>query len=137
MRDSGANDATKRIGRRRYLLAGAATVAALGGVAGCTGGEGGGDGDEDEEADPQQRVDDYLSNDETYDGSVEDLTGESAPTVAVGAAGNTGNFAFDPSALRVSTGTAVTWEWTGKGSSHNVVHEDGAFHAGCLVWRAV
>ena len=140
MRDPGATDATdatdatRRIGRRRYLLAGAATVAALGGVAGCTGG-GGGDGDENEngEVDPQQRVDDYLSNDETYDGSIEDLTGESAPTVAVGAAGNAGHFAFDPSAVRVSTGTTVTWEWTGEGSSHNVVHEDGAFESELVV----
>ena len=125
-------DATRRTGRRRYPLAGAVTVAALGGVAGCTdggGGGGGGDGDQNGDADPRQRVDDYLSNDGTYDGSIEDLTGESAPTAAVGAAGNAGDFVFNPSAVRVSTGTTVTWEWTGEGSSHDVAHEDGAFES--------
>jgi halocyanin-like protein len=116
--DSGA---TRHANRRRVLLAGAAAVGGLAAVAGCTGGGG------DDDRDPQQQVDDYLSNDDTYDGNIEDRTDESSPTVAVGAEGNGNNFAYAPSAIRVATGTTVTWEWTGLGSRHNVVHENGAF----------
>jgi halocyanin-like protein len=68
---------------------------------------------------------DGVSN---YDG-VQDETGNSEVTIAVGAAGNDGNFAFDPAAVRVDPGTTVVWEWTGKGGSHNVAAEDGAFQS--------
>jgi halocyanin-like protein len=50
-------------------------------------------------------------------------------TVTVGAQGNGGYLAFDPAAVRVSSGTTVTWEWTGQGGSHNVVAEDGSFES--------
>jgi halocyanin-like protein len=50
-------------------------------------------------------------------------------TVAVGASGNGGNFAFDPAAVRVSTGTTVVWEWTGQGAQHNVAAEGGGFES--------
>jgi halocyanin-like protein len=50
-------------------------------------------------------------------------------TVAVGAEGNGGNFAFDPAAIRVSSGTTVVWNWTGQGAQHNVVAEDGSFES--------
>ncbi|NHN61491.1 MULTISPECIES: halocyanin domain-containing protein [Halorussus] len=63
-----------------------------------------------------------------YDGVV-DETGESEVTVEVGAAGNNGNFAFGPAAVRVDPGTTVVWKWTGKGGSHNVVAEDGSFES--------
>jgi halocyanin-like protein len=33
----------------------------------------------------------------------------------------------------VSSGTTVTWEWTGEGGAHNVVHEDGDFDSGSAV----
>jgi halocyanin-like protein len=49
--------------------------------------------------------------------------------IAVGATGNGGNFGFDPVAVRVDPGTEVTWRWTGKGSSHNVVARDGTFES--------
>jgi halocyanin-like protein len=50
-------------------------------------------------------------------------------TVRVGTKANGGNFGFTPAAVRVDAGTAVGWEWTGKGGSHNVVDEDGAFES--------
>lgn len=64
-----------------------------------------------------------------YDG-VHDLTGQDSVTVAVGAAGNGGGYAFAPAAVRVSPGTTVVWEWTGNGGTHNVVNrEDGLFES--------
>jgi halocyanin-like protein len=62
-----------------------------------------------------------------YDGDAVDTTDDDNPTVDVGA-GN--GLAFDPAALRVSTGTTVTWEWTGEGGAHNVVAEDVDFESG-------
>ncbi|MFB6169249.1 MAG: halocyanin domain-containing protein [Haloferacaceae archaeon] len=108
--------------RRRALRTG--TIAIGGGmaaIAGCAGGES--QSAEGSEA----RFDGYLSNVSNYDGSVTDRTGRSEVTVEVGAEGNGGAFAFAPAAVRISTGTTVVWEWTGKGGSHNVVHEGDAF----------
>ncbi len=129
--------ATRRIGRRRYLLAGATAVTAL--TAGCSGGGGGGgDGGDGDDGGPDRgtvsvdsetasSIDDYLSNTSNYDGNVLDYTGESNPTVEVGVSGNGGNYAFGPAALAVSTGTTITWEWTGRGQQHNVVEEQGGY----------
>ena len=59
-----------------------------------------------------------------------DRTGQSSVEVAVGAAGNGGNFAFGPAAVKVSKGTKVVWEWNGKGGTHNVkATEGGGFDA--------
>lgn len=63
-----------------------------------------------------------------FDG-VTDETGSDEVTVAVGSEGNGGNYGFSPAAVRVSTGTTVVWEWTGQGSFHNVVAEDGSFES--------
>jgi len=65
---------------------------------------------------------------DNYDGVV-DETGSDAVTVMVGSEANGGNFGFDPVAVKVSSGTTVTWEWTGKGSTHNVVADDGSFES--------
>jgi halocyanin-like protein len=62
---------------------------------------------------------------EGVDGGIEDLRGEEAPTVQVGASGNGGNLAFAPAGIWVDPGTTVTWEWTGEGGDHNVVTTDG------------
>ena len=70
----------------------------------------------------------WFENVSNYEGVV-DLTGRSRVTIAVGATGNQGNFAFGPAAVRVDPGTTVVWKWTGKGSSHNVVAEDGSFES--------
>jgi halocyanin-like protein len=73
-------------------------------------------------------VEEFLSDASNYDSPV-DETGSDQVTVQVGAEGNDGNFAFEPAAVRVSSGTEVVWEWTGQGGGHNVVHEDGAFES--------
>lgn len=77
----------------------------------------------------QQQVSSWLSG-ANYDGSLEDLTGSNMPTVKVGAKSKNGYFAFEPAAIRISTGTKVTWQWTGKGGVHNVVAKSDAFTSG-------
>ncbi|PSP86716.1 halocyanin domain-containing protein [Halobacteriales archaeon QS_4_66_20] len=72
-------------------------------------------------------VDDYLSEASEYNGSLEDMTGEDEATVEVGAGSD--GLAFSPAAIQVDSGTTVTWEWTGEGGAHNVVHEDGEFES--------
>lgn len=62
-----------------------------------------------------------------------DLRGRSAVTVDVGVQGVNGFYYFGPAAIAVSPGTTVTWRWTGKGGTHNVVAETGAFDSGGLV----
>ncbi|WP_228546305.1 halocyanin domain-containing protein [Halegenticoccus tardaugens] len=83
-------------------LFGAAGLAA---IAGCTGGSRGNEGESDEPVDE---------------------TGESEVGVDVGA-GN--GYQFDPTSVRVSTGTTVVWEWTGRGGQHNVAARDGSFES--------
>ncbi|WP_237560357.1 halocyanin domain-containing protein [Halolamina sediminis] len=61
-----------------------------------------------------------------YDGVV-DRTGEDEVTVQVGSQANDGAFGFGPAAISVSSGTTVTWEWTGDGGSHDVQADDGSF----------
>jgi len=74
---------------------------------------------------------DDVSN---YDGTTVDRTADDGVTVAVGAEGNNGNFAYDPPAVRVTPGTTVQWDWTGEGSAHNVVSpEDGPLDSGDAV----
>jgi halocyanin-like protein len=103
--------------RRREVLLGAAAGTAL--LAGCGGG---GSGD--------ASFDGWLDGVSNFDGDVDDRTGESEVTVTVGAEGNNGNLAFAPAAVRVSTGTAVVWEWNGEGGRHNVhAMEGGSFQS--------
>lgn len=70
-------------------------------------------------------VTEWLSDVDNYDGTVTDRTGQNEVSVMTGTEGNGDNFAFDPAAIRVETGSTVTWEWTGKGGSHNVVADSG------------
>jgi len=105
--------------RRRYLAAvsGVAGVA----LAGCGGG-----GDvnrttyDADTVEAPSEVSDYVSASSNFDGSMVDLTGRDEAEVMVGVQGNRGYFAFGPPAIKVSTGTTVTWKWTGRGNSHNV-----------------
>jgi halocyanin-like protein len=102
--------------RRRTYLALAGTLP----LAGCLGG-GNGDGGERSE----DSYGDWFDGVGNYEGET-DLTGETAVTVSVG--GEDG-LAFEPPAIRVSVGTTVRWEWTGRGGLHNVVDEGGAFQS--------
>jgi len=102
---------------RRRFLRGTGAAIAVGVLAGCTGNGDGG-------SDAPQAIEDHLSNANNYDGSIEDMTGESDVTIDVGAGSN--GYAFDPAAVRISSGTTVTWEWTGKGSGHNVASVEGS-----------
>ncbi|NHN61511.1 halocyanin domain-containing protein [Halorussus sp. JP-T4] len=109
---------TRGYTRRQAIKAGAAATAAAGatGLAGPAAAQSGGD------------LSSWFEGVSNYDGIV-DETGQSEVTVEVGAAGNNGNFAFGPAAIRVDPGTTVVWEWTGKGGSHNVAAEDGSFES--------
>jgi len=68
----------------------------------------------------------WLSDTSNYDGTTADMRGNGSVTIDVGAAANSGAFGFAPPAVRVEPGTAITWEWTGDGGSHNVVAQSGA-----------
>lgn len=68
----------------------------------------------------------YLSEEGTWGGTTTDGTGLEQVSVDVGAEGNGQNFAYAPAALLVDPGTTVTWEWTGAGGAHNVVHDTDA-----------
>ena len=131
----GSHVMTDRTRRRTVLRSiGVATTAGL--LAGCSTDTGDGDGSGDggpSAVDPPSAVDDYLSGDpeaNNYDGDMMDYTDAGAPTVEVGAGEG---LAFGPAAVKVSTGTTVTWEWTGQGGDHNVVHQDEAFNSGSAV----
>lgn len=108
------------LSRRRYLAAlGAGAGVAL---AGCGGG-----GDvnrttyDASSVSAPKEVSDYVSDSSNFDGTMVDLTGRDDVEVMVGVRGNNNYYAFGPPAIKVSTGTNVTWEWTGRGSTHNVV----------------
>ncbi|WP_158059663.1 halocyanin domain-containing protein [Halorussus halophilus] len=71
---------------------------------------------------------DWFSNTSNFSGTY-DFTGKSNVTIHVGAKGNGSNYAFAPAAIRVDAGTKVTWKWTGKGGSHNVIAKGGSFES--------
>lgn len=124
---------------RRTVLRGIGAVAVTGTLAGC-GGDGNGNGDDGPtpNADVPGEVSDYLSNANNFPDAGLDETGSSSVTVDVGA--GSGNLAFGPAAVIVDTGTTITWEWTGQGGAHNVVHDvnassqdEEAFNSGSAV----
>ncbi|KAB1188815.1 MULTISPECIES: halocyanin domain-containing protein [Haloferax] len=127
---------TERFSRRTFLraTAGASGIALLAGCTGASAGsddETGGDTDGSESPAPDREMPDFdgwFDRTRNYDG-VHDKTGESEVTVAVGADGNGGGFAFGPAAIKVSPGTTVVWEWTGNGGTHNVLHREGEFES--------
>jgi len=125
---------------RRMVLRGIGAVAVAGAIAGCGGGGGGDGGGSDDGSDGSDgggdggggvpsEVEEYLSETDNFDGSLEDATGQGEVTVQVGTEANGGNFGYSPAAVRVDSGTTVVWEWTGEGASHNVVDEDGSFES--------
>ncbi len=79
----------------------------------------------------------WLANTGGFEGEAADRTGQSEVAVEVGAGDG---FAFSPAAVRVSTDTTVVWEWTGRGSQHNVVaenddYESPYYRAGDATWE--
>ncbi|WP_121823436.1 halocyanin domain-containing protein [Halostella salina] len=127
--------------RRRFLTVTAGATASTVLLAGCssdsgsgggTGGggdgdSGGGDGDSGGGGGAPSAVEDYLSEANNYSGVV-DETGSGSVEVSVGANGAN---AYGPAAVRVSTGTTITWNWVQ--GSHNVAVEstpDGADWSG-------
>ena len=124
------------ISRRRFVATAGATGIAVG-LAGCSGGDGdgsgnggngdGGGGGDDGYSAAEQRVVDYLNEDPTegtFDDTFADETGSDEVVVTVGADGNGADYAYAPPALKVTAGTAVSFEWTDGGSLHNVVSEE-------------
>jgi len=63
--------------------------------------------------------------DDTYGGEIVDARRLENPEITVGAEGNGGPVAFDPSAVIISPETVVEWVWTAHGH-HNVVSEPDA-----------
>lgn len=122
---------TERLYRRRTVLRGA-TVALGATLAGCTGG---GDEAEREVTKPdvptiqdEPAYEGWFTDVSNYRGTY-DFTDRNEVSVAVGAPGNGGNFAFEPAAIAISTDTTVVWDWTGKDGPHNVVAKDGTFES--------
>lgn len=67
----------------------------------------------------------WLGNTANYEGVTEKT--KKSVTVKVGAKTSNGPYAFAPPAIKIGTGTTVTWKWTGIGGTHNVVAKDGSF----------
>jgi len=77
----------------------------------------------DSDLEPARSFDGWLADTSNYEG-VLDATGESEVTVAVGARGNGGQFAFDPPAVHVDPGTTAIREWVGDTGPYDVVDSD-------------
>ncbi len=69
----------------------------------------------------------FLDGVTNFDGVV-DMTGNDAVTVEVGVEQSNGPFGFGPAAVKVSTGTTVTWEWVDGENSHNVKATGGGYN---------
>ena len=130
---------SERHTRRSVILSiGTLGLTALAGCSGSGGGGSEGDGGSGTAAETESddgsggggtaSFDGWMENVGNYDGVV-DETGNDEVTVAVGADSNGGAYAFDPAAVRVSSGTTVVWEWTGQGSQHNVAANGGGFES--------
>lgn len=123
--------------RRRSLLKGVGTAAITTTLAGCGGSSDSGGGDDTSSDDSGSQ---FLASEPNYDGWFEDvdnydrtrdLTGQNSVTISVGAGEN--GLLFNPPAVAVSPNTTVVWEWTGKGSTHNVAGENREFESETVV----
>lgn len=117
--------------RRDFIrTAGALSVGGAAALAGC------------QEEPPDDGDDTYVPNEPNYQGWFENVSnyegtvearGQDEYRVDVGVRGSNGYYYFGPAAVAVSPETTVTWEWTGRGGTHNVVSTSGAFTSGQLV----
>ncbi|MFQ3284699.1 halocyanin domain-containing protein [Natronomonas sp.] len=128
----------RTLDRRTFVRTTAAlgVTTALAGCGGSSGGDGsdgsdGGDGNDGSNGGSGSQ--EFLSEEPDYGGFLDDannyeqtvdMTGSDSVTVEVGAGDG---LAFGPAAVAVSSGTTVTWEWTGEGGDHNVSGSDGNF----------
>ena len=126
------NDEWLRFRRRDFLRsASAISVGGLAALAGCS--NGGSDNNGDGTYVPQEpNYQGWFENVSNYKGTVE-ARGQSEFRITVGAKGSNGFYYYGPPAVAVSPDTTVTWEWNGKGGTHNVVSTSGAFTSGQLV----
>jgi halocyanin-like protein len=76
----------------------------------------------------QSTFDGWFDGVDNFDGVV-DRTGQDEVTVEVGVDNGGQPYGFGPAAVRIDPGATVVWEWTGRGSSHNVVAQDGSFES--------
>ncbi|MFC7009755.1 halocyanin domain-containing protein [Halalkalicoccus salilacus] len=115
--------------RRDFLKAvGLLTVMGSASLAGCT-----------TQANEGQPTGPKLPNEPNYKGFLDgtdnyshtlDWREKDAITIEVGSEANMGAYGFSPAAVAISPGTRVTWEWTGRGGTHNVVATQGTFNSG-------
>lgn len=126
------NDKRSQSSRRDFIRLGSAiSVGGLVALAGCS--NGGSDGDGDGTYVPQEpNYQGWFENVSNYKGTVE-ARGQDEFRITVGASGSNGFYYYGPPAVAVSPDTTVTWEWNGKGGTHNVVSTSGAFTSGQLV----
>jgi halocyanin-like protein len=97
-------------------------------LAGCVDdGSSGNDGSSNADSGRHASFGSWFENTANYEGVI-DRTGTSV-TVQVGAETSNSPYTFAPPAIKIATGTTVTWKWTGLGGSHNVVSEDGSFES--------
>lgn len=115
--------------RRTYLRV--ASVGAFTALVGCSSGDPPDDGDTTY-VPTEPNYQGWFENVSNYKGTVEGR-GQSAYDVDVGVQGANGFFYFGPAAVAVSPNTTVTWRWTGRGGTHNVLSTSGAFTSGQLV----
>lgn len=111
--------------RRTFVTTALAVSGSL--LAGCVGSNSSDDGSSND-AGRAASFGGWFENTANYE-SVVNKTKTNAVTVEVGAQANSGPYAFAPPAISITTGTTVTWKWTGLGGSHNVVAESGSFES--------
>lgn len=111
---------------RRSLLGVVSGVLATA-VAGCSSPDDDGGSDQCVETEPNYRG--WFDGVSNYRCTVDRRT-DGAVTIMVGTQGNSGYYKFDPPAVAIAPETTVTWEWTGKGGTHNVVSRTGLFDSG-------
>lgn len=110
---------------RRSVLASAAAAGA-GSVAGCFGN----DPPEDCPTLPQEPAyGGWLEKTSNYTKTC-DFRGEDAVDVTVGVRANDAYWGYGPAAVAITPGSAVRWQWSGRGGSHDVVERNERFDSG-------